>query len=209
MQGFPRGPAYRIETRRLLLRCWNPEDAPMVVAAIEASLDHLQPWMDWAQQEPEGLEAKAERLRKFRGAFDLGQDFTYGIFTRDERDVIGGADLHTSLGEGVREIGYWIHKEHIRRGLATEAAAALTKVAFEVTQVQRVEMHCDPNNVASLAVPRKLGYVHEATLRKRGLTPQGHRRDTMVWTLLAEEYPGSPSEQAEIKAYDVMGRQIL
>jgi RimJ/RimL family protein N-acetyltransferase len=209
MEGFPRGPAYRIETHRLVMRCWNPEDAPMLVTAIEASLEHLLPWMDWAEQEPESLEVKAEKLRRFRGAFDLGQDFTYGIFSRDEKEVIGGAGLLTRLGEGVREIGYWIHKDRLRQGLATETAAALTKVAFEVAQVQRVEMHFDPNNVASLAVPRKLGYVHEARLRKRALTPEGHHRETIVWTLIAEEYPGSPSASAEIKAFDVMNRRIL
>jgi RimJ/RimL family protein N-acetyltransferase len=208
MEGFSRGPAYRIETRRLVLRCWNPEDAPILKAAIEASLEHLLPWMDWAKQEPETLEAKTQRLRRLRGAFDLGHDFTYGIFSRDEREVFGGTGLHTRLGEGVREIGYWIHKEQVRQGLATEAAAALTKVAFEIDKVDRVEIHCDPNNVASIAVPRKLGYTHEATLRKRLLNPQGNHRDNMVWTLLAEEYPASASARAEIKAFDVAGRLL-
>jgi RimJ/RimL family protein N-acetyltransferase len=209
MEGLTKGPAYRIETRRLVLRCWSPDDASILKAAIEASLEHLLPWMDWARNEPESVEAKTEKLRRFRGAFDLGQDFTYGIFSRDEKEVFGGTGLHTRLGEGVREIGYWIHKEQTRQGLATEAAAALTKVAFEIDKVDRVEIHCDPNNAASLAVPRKLGYVHEATLRKRLLNPQGNQRDNMVWTLLAEEYPSSPSSRAEIKAFDVAGHRIL
>ena len=209
MKGVAKGPAYRIKTRRLVLRCWNPEDAPLLLAAIQASLDHLLPWMDWAKQEPESLEAKTERLRRFRGAFDLGQDFVYGILSRDEKDVYGGTGLHTRAGERAREIGYWIHKEQIRQGLATEAVAALTRVAFEIDKVERVEIHCDPNNAPSLAVPRKLGYVHEATLRKLLRTPQGNPRDTIVWTLLAEEYPGSPSSAAEIKAYDAMGGRIL
>jgi RimJ/RimL family protein N-acetyltransferase len=209
MEGLVKGPAYRIETRRLVLRCWSPGDASILKAAIEASLERLLPWMDWARNEPESVEAKTEKLRQFRGEFDLGRDFIYGIFSRDEKEVFGGTGLHTRLGEGVREIGYWIHKEQTRQGLATEAAAALTKVAFEIDKVDRVEIHCDPNNTASLAVPRKLGYVHEATLRKRLLTPQGSQRDNMVWTLLAEEYPASPASGAEVKAFDVAGRRIL
>ena len=55
--------------------------------------------------------------------------------------------------------------DHINQGLAPETAAALTKVAFEVNEVNRVEIQCDPNNMRSAAVPRKLGFVHEATLR--------------------------------------------
>lgn len=209
MRSLIKGPAYRIETRRLVLRCWNPEDAPMLVAAVQASLDHLVPWMDWAEEDTGNVEAYTERLRRFRGAFDLGQDFIYGILSRDERDVYGGSALHTRAGEGAREIGYWIHKEQVRQGLATEAVAALTKVAFEIDKVDRLEIHCDPDNLASLGVPRKLGYLHEATLRKRLLSSKGRPRDTMVWTMLAEEYPNSTSASAEIKAFDVMGRKIL
>lgn len=61
------GPAYRIHTRRLVLRCWHPSDAALLKAAIDANLDHLRPWLPWAQHEPEDLQAKIERLRQFRG----------------------------------------------------------------------------------------------------------------------------------------------
>lgn len=39
--------------------------------------------MPWAEQEPTDVEAKVQLLRGFRGKFDLGQDFTYGIFDAD------------------------------------------------------------------------------------------------------------------------------
>ena len=106
-------------------------------------------------------------------------------------------------------IGYWIHAAHINQGLATEAAAALTRVAFEVNDVERVEIHCDPANVRSAAVPRKLGYAHEATLRRRAQAGDGTHRDTMIWTLFADTYPGSAAATAEIEAYDARGRRIL
>ena len=48
--------------QRLVLRCWNPADAPLLKAAIDGSLEHLRPWMPWARHEPEALEAKVERL---------------------------------------------------------------------------------------------------------------------------------------------------
>ena len=199
------GPAYRIHTSRLVLRCWHPQDAPLLKAAIDANLEHLRPWMWWAQYEPEDLHRKIERLRQCRGAFDLGQDFSYGIFNRAETQVLGSTGLHTRVGAGAREIGYWVHHDYINQGLATEVTAALTKVAFAIDQVARIEIHCDPNNVRSLAVPRKLGFCHEATLRQRMRTPEGKPRDTMIWTLLADEYPTSPAATAEIEAFDVMG----
>jgi RimJ/RimL family protein N-acetyltransferase len=203
------GPAYRIHTRRLVLRCWQPTDAPLLKAAIDANLEHLRSWLPWAQHEPEDLPMKIERLRRCRGEFDLGEDFAYGMWDRAETRVLGSTGLHTRVGAGAREIGYWVHQDHINQGLATEAAAALTKVAFLVDKVARIEIHCDPDNVRSAAVPRKLGFCHEATLRHRARTPDGQPRDTMVWTLLAHEYHTSPATAAAIEAFDVVGRRLL
>jgi RimJ/RimL family protein N-acetyltransferase len=82
-------------------------------------------------------------------------------------------------------------------------------VAFELAGVRRIEIRCDPENSRSAAVPAKLGFSHEATLRRQGLGPDGEPRDTMIWTLLQDEYPGSPSAAIEIEAFDAVGRTIL
>lgn len=202
-------PAYRIHTRRLVLRCWDPRDAPLLQEAIVANLEHLRPWMPWAHDEPGDLEARILWLRERRSRFDADRDYTYGILDRGETRVLGGCGLHTRAGERALEIGYWIDRAHLNQGLATEAAAALTRVAFEVHQVSRVEFHCAPGNLRSAAVPRKLGFVHEATLRQREVAPHGPPRDTMIWTLLAAEYPQSPAASAEIEAFDVLGRKLI
>jgi RimJ/RimL family protein N-acetyltransferase len=184
-------------------------DASRVKESVDASLEHLRPWMPWAMAEPTDLSARIQWLRKSRGEFDLGTDFTYGIFDRDETMVIGGTGLHTRLGPQAREIGYWIRMDRAGQGLATEVAAALTRVAFEIDEVTRVEIRCDPRNTRSAAIPRKLGYQHEATLRRRILGSGGQPRDAMIWTLLSDEFPASPAASAQIEAYDVAGLRIL
>ncbi|MBI3959769.1 MAG: GNAT family N-acetyltransferase [Chloroflexi bacterium] len=201
-------PAYRIETERTVLRCWEPRDAPLLAAAVEASLDHLQGWMPWAAGEPKSLDERVALLRSFRAAFDKDEEYIYGIFNRDESAVIGGTGLHRRDDGNCLEIGYWIHVDYINRGLATEISGALTKAAFANHGVDWVEIRCDPNNVRSASVPRKLGYTHEATLRKRRTTPQGKVEGTMIWSLFAEEFPDSPAAQAKIRAFDALGREI-
>ncbi|RMD61923.1 N-acetyltransferase [Candidatus Parcubacteria bacterium] len=201
-------PACRIQTERLVIRCWDPKDAPLLKDAVDRSREHLKPWMPWAHGEPEPLQAYIERLRQYRGKFDLGQDFVFGIFNQDESQVLGGCGLHTRLGEGAREIGYWIHKDFIGQGLATEANAALVKIAFEIEGVNRVEIHCDPANVRSAAIPRKLGFHLEVILKKRK-NFLGKWLDSMIWTLFREDYPDSPAASIEIQAFDVMGRSLL
>ena len=201
--------AYKIITDRTVIRCWNPEDAPLLKSAIDESLDHLREWMPWAHQEPETIQTKAARLRTFRGKFDLDEDYVYGIFNREETRVIGGTGLHTRAGENAREIGYWIHADYINQGLATEVAGALAKVAFEINLVKRVEIHCDPNNMRSARVPEKLGFIHEAVLRNRTETPDGQPRDTMVWTMLDDEYPLSKIKQLNLTALDALGEDLF
>lgn len=209
MNSTGKGPAYRIKTDRTKVRCWNPSDAPLLKEAIDSSLEHLRPWMLWAEKEPEEVSAKVERLRTFRGKFDLGQDFNYGIFNHSESIVIGGTGLMRRVGKDAYEIGYWIRVDHIGRGLATEVAAGLTRVAFEVDKVNRVEIHCDPNNSRSAAVPGKLGYVHEATLRERVQRPDGTHFDSMIWTMLKNEYSGTRAAMFNVEAFDMVGNRIL
>ena len=201
-------PAYRIETKRLVIRCYNPSDAPLLAESVTESLEHLRPWMPWVYNEPEPIEEKIRRLKLFRGNFDLGQNFTYGIFNLEETKLMGGTGLHTRLGENELEIGYWIHKDHINQGLVTESTAALVKVAFEMIHVHRLEIHCDPQNFASAAIPRKLGFTHEGTLRAKTRFLDGWS-DSMIWGLLETEYPDSPSSKADIKAFDANGQQVL
>ncbi|HEX6038344.1 GNAT family protein [Longimicrobium sp.] len=203
------GPAYRIHTPRLVIRCWSPADAPLLADAITASVEHLRPWMPWVHSEPEELETKVQRLRSFRAKFDQDEDYIYALFSPDEREVLGGTGLHPRVGTDALEIGYWISAPHVGRGLATEAAAALTRVAFEVNGVERMEIRCDPANVRSAAVPAKLGYTHEATLRARVIGGDGALQPGMIWTLLRDEYPATPSAAAPVEAFDAAGRRLL
>ena len=202
-------PPYRIETPRLVLRCWDPRDAPLLKDALDSSLDHLRPWMPWARYEPEPLEAKVDLLRRFRGWFDLGQDFVYGIFSRDEREAVGGSGLHTRAGEGALEIGYWIRASAVGRGYAREATAALARVAIRVCGVDRVEIRVDPANGASLRIPRALGFAEEATLRRRLPGREGEARgDAVVFALFGDELDRTPVSSAQLEAFDALGRSI-
>jgi RimJ/RimL family protein N-acetyltransferase len=208
-QTLPAGPAYRIETERLIIRCWEPKDASSLNAALRASWEHLSPWMPWAKGECPTVANTASLLRRWRGEFDLDQDYVYAIFNRDETLVLGSSGLHTRQGPGAREIGYWIHADHIGKGYATEVTKALTKVAFEIDRVRLVEIHCLTNNVRSAGVPRKLGYTHEATLTRRIPTGDESFGDAMIWTMLADAYPDSRAARIELCAFDAMGQKLL
>ena len=204
-----KGPAYRIETERLVIRCYDPKDALYLQKSIQESVEHLRPWLPWVKTEPEELQVKIERLRVFRADFDLNKQYIYGVFDPKENELIGGIGLHPRVGSNAFEIGYWVNVNHVNKGYATEFSAALTKVAFEIENIDRVEIHCDPQNIKSAAIPKKLGYAYEATLRNRCENIEGELIDSMIWSLLKEDYLKSPAAKAKIAAYDVFGNLII
>jgi RimJ/RimL family protein N-acetyltransferase len=203
-------PPYRIETDRLVIRCYEPEDAAQLKEAVDASLDHLRPWMPWARYEPQPLDQKIELLRMFRGQFDTDVNYTYGIFAPDESRLLGGSGLHPRGGPGSLEVGYWIRADETGQGIATEVTAVLTRAGVEHGGLERVDVQVDPENERSLSIPRKLGFTEEGTLRRR-LDPKedgGARRDSVLFSMLAEELPGSRCATFAYSAYDAIGREL-
>lgn len=199
---------YKIETERLLIRCYEPADAMKMHSAITGSLEHLRPWVPWARQEPKEPEWMESFVRLFRGQFDLGQDAVFGIFDKEQTVQIGGTGLHNRIGKDAREIGYWIDVHHTKRGYATEAVCALVRVAFEIERLSRLEIRCAPNNIASRRIPQRLGFQHELTLKDHFTDLQGRPMDTMVWALSKGDYEKSPIRETALRAYDFMGREI-
>lgn len=202
------GPAYAVETARLLARCWSPADAPALRAALDENDRHLRPWIPWMRHEPRPLEDTARWLRGARAAFDSDTDFRYGLFAREDRELIGEVVLLGRAGPGALEIGYWVDHRRVGQGLATEAAAAMVRVAFEIQRVERVEIHHSAGNHASATVPQRLGFTLDATLRRRALDADDVVRDLALWSLFADEYAASPATRVEIAAYDCLGAAI-
>lgn len=200
--------AYRFRTARLNARCLGPDDAPLVRAALDENDAHLRPWIPWMRTEPMSLEGTMQKLRGTRAAFDSDMDFRYGLFLPDDPRVVGEVSLLGRAGPGALEIGYWVDHRLAGQGLATEAAGAVIRIAFELRHIGRVEIHHDPENTASGAVPRKLGFTPEGTLRRRARDGADRLRDMAVWTLLADEYAATPARGFELHAWDALGAEL-
>lgn len=158
----------------------STERAAAAVHAINASLDHLWPWMAWAA-EPATEAGLATFFAAAEELWDQRQDFGYSIVDAEDRAVLGGCGLHGRLGPHGLEIGYWVHVDHVGRGLATAAASALTDAAFGIEGIERVRIQCEDTNVRSARVPEKLGYAFQGVEVPKGGPCEG--RPTQVWLL--------------------------
>jgi RimJ/RimL family protein N-acetyltransferase len=149
----------------VVLRRWTTKDVPRLAEAVTANLEHLRPWMPWIAEEPLTTGARVELVESWEAGWRAGGDAVYGVLAPggDEGGegagaVLGGCGLHRRGGPRRLEIGYWIDHRHTGRGLGTEVARVLTTAALSVAGIEAVEIHHDKANVASGAIPRRLGY---------------------------------------------------
>jgi len=161
------------------LRRWRPEDAAELLAAVLASQEQLRPWMPWADSYDAGN--AAEFLSDCQTQWASGADFAYAITIGDQ--IVGGAGLHDRIGPDGLEIGYWVHSGWTGRGVATDAAAALTEAALALPGIDKVEIHHDAANKASGRIPAKLGYVRlgERPRRELSAPAPGQTGTEVVW----------------------------
>jgi RimJ/RimL family protein N-acetyltransferase len=200
---------YRIETERMVLRCWELSDASMLRNALDRSDQHLRPWIAWMKNQPQSLVETAEWIRQTRARFDLDQDHRFAIFDARERVLLGETALFNRAGEGAREIGYWIDVKSAGQGFATEAAAAMVRVGFEVCSLERLEIKIAAGNRASAAIPAKLGFTLDGISRRRIRDSEDELHARMEWTLFSDEYPPSIAAAAPIKIFDCVGELLL
>lgn len=191
-------PAYAIRTDRMVLRCYERDDVERVHREVLKNIEPLRPWMPWIEHEPMSLDERASLLRRFRGRFDVGEDFIYGIFEPTGTRLLGGCGLHPRVGPRSLEIGYWIVRDRWGEGLATEVAAALTRVGFERMGAHRMEIRVSPKNKRSLAIPRKLGYREEGLLRRVLPMGGGVRDDLTIFGMLQSEWTRTPAARVSV-----------
>jgi RimJ/RimL family protein N-acetyltransferase len=145
----------QLEGDGLTLRRWTIDDAAALQRAIVESEEHLRPWMSWAA-EPIELEARRQLIDRWQHEWEAGGDSVLGVFVDGE--VAGSTGLHRRRGPHALEIGYWIHVDFLRQGLATRVAATLTEAALALPGIDAVEIHHDKANQVSARIPPALGY---------------------------------------------------
>jgi ribosomal-protein-serine acetyltransferase len=169
-----------IFTPRLCLKPREIGEGALINQAICSSLEHLKPWMPFAQRAPT-LEESEEHCRRSLARFILRDDLTLSIYSRDQKTLLGSTGLHQpNWAVPSFHIGYWIRKEFEGQGLVTESTNALTRYAFLALKARRVEIRCDAQNKQSLAVMQRLGFVQEGILKHEEIKETGELRDTII-----------------------------
>ena len=163
-----------------VLRLLCPEDAELMARAVGDSLEHLRPWMPWANEQSADPSFQRDRISKQPQLAARGEEWQYGLFDADEAQVLGSFGLMTRRGPGTLEIGYWLHVDATGHGHASRAAQVCAEIAATAPGVRRVLIHCDEANTRSAAIPARLGFVKERVTVRRPEAPGETGREE-VW----------------------------
>ena len=129
-----------------------------------------------------------------REALDGVADGRYVAWATVDR-ASGRAIGSTRFGDiapehGRVEIGWtWIAPSHQRTAINTEAKLLQLRYAFDELGATRVALKTDARNQRSQAAIERLGAVREGVLRRHIRLPDGFLRDTVYYSILADEWP--------------------
>jgi len=179
---------YSFETERLTIRGPLPGDGKELRTAVIESQEDLKFWLPWAV-DIETEEQFETRVRKGQIRFLAREDLWLMLVLKGTKIIIGGSGLHRIDWSVPKfEIGYWIHTQYARQGYITEAVTGITDFAFSTLGAKRVEIRCDALNERSAAVPLRLGFTHEGTIRNDSRHHLTNKlRSTMVFSKVIGE----------------------
>jgi [ribosomal protein S5]-alanine N-acetyltransferase len=114
--------------------------------------------------------------------------------------IVGSINLSQIYRGGFQNayLGYYIGAEYAHQGFMTEALQLTLRYAFQNLRLHRLEANIQPNNVASIALVKRAGFVLEGFSR-RYLKVCGKWRDHERWAIIAEHWKSKPKLTSNLK----------
>lgn len=166
------------------LRLLEESDAQELHALIEANRAYLARWLPWAAGQT--FEDTLDFIRGTRSQLEGNDGFqTAVVCGQDIVGVIGYVML--DWANRSTRIGFWLDEAHQGRGTMTAAARVLVDHALTVWQLNRVEILAATENRRSRAIPERLGFREEGTLRQLQLVG-GRYLDCVSYSMLAANW---------------------
>ncbi len=156
---FSRQIAPQVEMRLSL-----PQYADEVFKLIDANREFLSQWLPWLDGTTSADDVRSF-IREQLHRFARGEALHVTIFVDNlVAGVAGFNQIDTANETG--HIGYWLADAYNGRGIMTQVVSDLIVIARCELDLQNVEIRCATDNKKSRAIPERLGFTHEGTLRR-------------------------------------------
>ncbi|GAA1709327.1 GNAT family protein [Kribbella yunnanensis] len=172
---------------RILLREFRANDLDDYLAI--SGDDRVTDWMAFNSYDRAKATEMLEGILE-RSARTDRPDYMLAIARQDDDRVVGFARIAPGTpasGPWSAKLGYAVHADHWGNGYATDAARVMVGFAFGTLGVHRVTAAIGPENAASIAVVKRVGFSYEGHLRDHVFT-NGAWRDSLLYSILENEY---------------------
>ena len=146
----------------------DESDLPTIERAASAA--EILKWFDLHARSP------ADYLAAKREAWAEGTGASFGICDATRPDTCLGQVFIERDNDGRGSVGYWLLEDGRGKGRATRAVRLMASWALPEMRLGRLQLHADPENVASQRVAERAGFTREGILRaynsRRGRHPR-------------------------------------
>lgn len=168
------------------LKLLSYEDAEPLFVLTDSNREHLRRWLPWVDHSKTVADSRGfitmtlEQLAANKG-------FQSGVWYDGQLAGVIGHN-HVDHSNKVARLGYWLGESFQGRGLMTKACRAYLDHSFKVMKMNRVAIFCGEKNTRSRAIPERLGFQVDGTLRQYERLPSGFH-DVIVYSMLQSEWP--------------------
>jgi ribosomal-protein-serine acetyltransferase len=167
------------------LRLIDMQDTQAMFDLIQQNREHLDQWLRWSGR-IRTLEDAHHMTQRFVDKFAANDGFHAGIWV--DGQLAGGLMCHYLNHDSKKsEIGYWLGADYVGRGLATAASRAVIDYLFKNVGLNRIEIQSGVDNVASRAIPERLGFTLEG-IKRQSEWITSRFVDHAIYSILAEEW---------------------
>lgn len=146
----------------------------------------------WAMSPLLSKEDVDKRIESTLSLEKKGQGYAFAVLLKQENRVVGSTSYFGVVPEHKRlEIGYtWYEQSLWGTFVNPESKFLLLQHAFDDWHAIRVQISTDINNIHSQRAILKLGAKFEGTLRNHAIRRDGSIRDTMMYAITSQDWPG-------------------
>lgn len=187
------------------------EDGFVLLRPLQLSdLNHLLPF---SLNEPDiwtyslisgaGKENLENYIRMALEARNTCREIPFVVYDKQKQQYAGSTRFYDiQPANKTLQLGYtWYGKDFRGTGLNKHCKFLLLDYAFDQLGMERVEFRADERNVKSIAAMQSIGCVLEGVLRSNGITSTGDRRNSVVLSILKDEWMGEVKERLKNKIH--------
>ncbi len=193
LKSFDPQEEYILEDERVLLRPVEEEDWRNFTNLPETSPEIWQ-YSLMAIQKTEDLKAYFQEAIITR---KNGNSYAFIVFDKLTKEWVGCTRFYDiQLKNQSTQLGYTWYKTSVwGSGLNAHCKYLLLQFAFDTMQFERVEFRADNDNKRSIAAMKKIGCTVEGVLRNHMPKPNGGRRDSIILSILKEDWKNALREK--------------